>query len=1073
MKKILLFASALAGLFLAGSCQKETLEPMKGDTKVTFEVSAGDVATKAIADATNIDVLYWEIYNTADIETATTKPLGEGTVREKDGDKKFYVELLLLADQKYTIVFWAQVDGKTHYDVSDLRSVKIDDYDDESANDESRAAFFATYSFSTENGVNIEEDITLYRPFSQINLGATTYETSFNNVNGGQVKVESTEMTVTSIATSFNTLEGVGEGSQAVTFVAAATPNGTDDQTQKILAVNGENYYWLGMNYLIVNGNSDNVKVDMTLNTNLGTVTHSVDNVPVKENYRTNILGNLLTTGASFNIIVDERFEGEYYGPEFVKKPSKNDAGEWVINEPLELVWLAAAVNGTLPPQTKASAAETFEGETFILGADIDLDGMDWTPIGATGNFMGTFDGKDKTISNFVVRTEGRASAGLFAKTYGTIKNLTVSGAEIYGHYKAGVIVGDGLCSKIENCHVVDAVVESTPYNNDDANHVGGIVGYLSAESTAYVKGSSVTNSIIKGYRDVGGIAGTANGPAVVTGNTVSETTVEADLTDDYVDNTKDCNAGAIAGRVSSKATVSDNTVGEEVDVIRRVDSNEEFAHALDEYAEGDVVYVYHNVNHPNYDYVFPSSKIKADTKIVFEEGTYVSNGYDAMSLNIKGATIEGARFSGYGDITATGTVNGRFINCYFEGGNVLRYCYAGETVYFENCTFDPRYPYGVHFDGGENPVTFKDCTFKNWNSFGGAITDLQFDGCTFNPGMYNEYNVLRVYGKTTVKDCTFDFTTKATTEGIAIDAANSESVMVEFENCVVKEADENTYSVFSRLTNYAEGDKIKVDGVVYTFAADGLVTDDSNNEYPVSAEGLQKMLQDKGIDEINLIPGHIYEGRFDIKDYRDVTISTLDATKKATIKGRVNIQNSPVSFKDVRFDRNAEADKDWPFTATPSNWFKYKAIVMIYGAKDRITTFEGCEFLNCNGIHKSAINNIAGLVVNNCSFEGTGSAIYSKTSLSVTNCTINFVNSSPNAFASLDGRGNEGGYFVFTGNRSVGNDVFVASQFLSTTTFGNGEYLFNVQDNSGFTHYYYNTSKVTNPKFESGSLTF
>ena len=311
MKKILLLAAMAAAVFTAGSCHKE-IAYLDGDTKVTFEVSTGDIATKAIADGTNISVLHWELYG-ADIRTAQA-PYGEDTVVDTDGDKTFTVELTLVADQDYNIVFWAETeDGQAHYVTDDLRSVKIKSYTDETANDESRAAFFATYAFHPQNGQSINETITLYRPFSQINLGATNYDTSLNLVNGGKIIVESTEMTVSKIADSFNTIDGVGETSASfngtVTFAAAATPNGAADQTDKLLSVNGEPYYWVGMNYLIVEGNSDAVTVDVTLNTNMGVVSHSISNVPVKENYRTNILGDFLTTGAKFNIVVDERFQ--------------------------------------------------------------------------------------------------------------------------------------------------------------------------------------------------------------------------------------------------------------------------------------------------------------------------------------------------------------------------------------------------------------------------------------------------------------------------------------------------------------------------------------------------------------------------------------------------------------------------------------------------------------------------------------------------------------------------------------------------------------------------------------------
>ena len=166
----MLFISALAAMVLAGSCQQELNPVTDGDTTVTFSVAAGDVATKAIADGTNVDALYWEIYGT-DVKTAAA-PLGNGSTKERV-DGKFTVTLKLLADQEYNIIFWAQVDGNNHYEWTDLRNISIKDASDIDANDESRAAFFKVYNFTTENGVSINETVTLKRPFSQINLGST------------------------------------------------------------------------------------------------------------------------------------------------------------------------------------------------------------------------------------------------------------------------------------------------------------------------------------------------------------------------------------------------------------------------------------------------------------------------------------------------------------------------------------------------------------------------------------------------------------------------------------------------------------------------------------------------------------------------------------------------------------------------------------------------------------------------------------------------------------------------------------------------------------------------------------
>ena len=66
MKKILLFASALAGLFLAASCQQENLDPVAGNGQVTFTVEAPAVMqTKAIANGMNVNELIYELWITS------------------------------------------------------------------------------------------------------------------------------------------------------------------------------------------------------------------------------------------------------------------------------------------------------------------------------------------------------------------------------------------------------------------------------------------------------------------------------------------------------------------------------------------------------------------------------------------------------------------------------------------------------------------------------------------------------------------------------------------------------------------------------------------------------------------------------------------------------------------------------------------------------------------------------------------------------------------------------------------------------------------------------------------------
>lgn len=219
--------------------------------------------------------------------------------------------------------------------------------------------------------------------------------------------------------------------------------------------------------------------------------------------------------------------------------------------------WFAEQVNG----------GNGFSGKTVNLTVNIDLENKEWTPIGngtsSSDNpniLRGTFDGNDNTISNLKVTAEGTDAAGLFTNSFGTIQNLKVTNVDITGHYKAGSIVGDGICAKVENCHVIGGTITSTPYNKNNANCVGGIVGYLSAESEAYVQNCSVDGLTIKAYRAVAGIAGRAYGAnAKVLNNTVSNTAIIADQTDEYSE-VKPLEAGEIVGSNLSNTDLSSNT---------------------------------------------------------------------------------------------------------------------------------------------------------------------------------------------------------------------------------------------------------------------------------------------------------------------------------------------------------------------------------------------------------------------------------------------------------------------------------------------------------------------------------
>lgn len=96
----------------------------------------------------------------------------------------------------------------------------------------------------------------------------------------------------------------------------------------------------------------------------------------------------------------------------------------------------------------------------FKQTADIDLDGIEWIPIGtddsADTKFKGTYDGDGHEITN-LNNSDGRYYGGLFGDITGTVKNLAVIDCNITTTiYYGGAIVGNG--GTIENCYSTGTV---------------------------------------------------------------------------------------------------------------------------------------------------------------------------------------------------------------------------------------------------------------------------------------------------------------------------------------------------------------------------------------------------------------------------------------------------------------------------------------------------------------------------------------------------------------------------------------------------------------------------------------
>lgn len=427
------YLAAAALTLLAVSCNKEqvTEVPDGQMVDVTFTAALpGEMATKAIGDGQTAKKLYVSVYENDDAKTKL-----ELDKTATFTDLKTQVTFSLVKGKTYNFVFWAQAAEGAPYDVTDLKNIKIS-YEGAEANDEKRDAFYATRKELKVNGA-LTETIKLYRPFAQVNFGTADYDAA---VAAGVKPVKSV-FTATDVATIFDTFEAEGkEAKDVVTFTESALPGET-------LVTKAGDYKWMTMNYILPMGKQDakhisNVTAEFIPETGI-TVKASSPQTPVQNNYRTNILGNLLTSQVIFNIEIVPIFN----------EPDNDIDIVNVKNEASLKALFATGGEATL-------AADLDLGETVSVAAGkevtLDLNGK------TIKNSTDLWDSPTKEANNW----------SLFSVKGGS---LTIKGAGI-------------LQAKENDCYAVD-VQDGGQVTIEDGTYVGNIHAVYVYEGTAEIKG--------------------------------------------------------------------------------------------------------------------------------------------------------------------------------------------------------------------------------------------------------------------------------------------------------------------------------------------------------------------------------------------------------------------------------------------------------------------------------------------------------------------------------------------------------------------------------------------------------
>ena len=292
MKKTLIqiAATSLMAMTLL-SCGKEDIKLPEVGESVTFTVQT-DCGTKALGDhdgaGANVDRCKVAVYMLTS-DSSTPYKIYDKPEVNKHNNLSYSFTVNLLVQQTYQIVVW--VDKAGLYDVNDKLTSVTRNSGDVTCNSDAYDAFYASVPFV--HGIDMVTTIVAKRPFAQLNLITQDLDHA----------AQPTEISLTYASPqSFNPLTAtVGTEMTSVTYKADRPYYSSTEGTEHTLA----------MNYVFAAAETQTILPTVKLTALKGstTVETQIANVPVQQNYRTNIIGKLLTTSGTTSLNLTSTFE--------------------------------------------------------------------------------------------------------------------------------------------------------------------------------------------------------------------------------------------------------------------------------------------------------------------------------------------------------------------------------------------------------------------------------------------------------------------------------------------------------------------------------------------------------------------------------------------------------------------------------------------------------------------------------------------------------------------------------------------------------------------------------------------
>ena len=288
MKKLIYLLLAMPMLFT--SCSNDEEMASEETVQVSFSTELPKrIGTRAGTTVLNVNKVVCAVFEGGEEISALRKVI---TIQE--GEDIVFAPRLIKG-RTYDVVFWAMKDD--NYNVDDMKTITRASV--ATATESDFDAF--TESVEVEVTGSKSETITLKRPFAQLNLGVTTED---------WIAVETLGMTPQKIdikvtgKDTFNALTGAATGEEKeLTYTLGVS--GED------LEAGSEIYKSIAMCYVYPDAGQENKKITYTIYDQKNDVIRenvTIQNIPLENNYRTNVVGGLLTGTITYTITFEKDF---------------------------------------------------------------------------------------------------------------------------------------------------------------------------------------------------------------------------------------------------------------------------------------------------------------------------------------------------------------------------------------------------------------------------------------------------------------------------------------------------------------------------------------------------------------------------------------------------------------------------------------------------------------------------------------------------------------------------------------------------------------------------------------------